>query len=611
MADLSIIKGNLNKMIDAGAPESDIDAYLGHEGYTPDSFKQAMIDGAKPKEEPSFFGDIGRSIMRGKQQLDIATTVLGRELGLYSDEEAAKSIASDVAESAKYQPSKRLKGIREEAEQDKSFGDVLKRYADRPIYDSLRYVTSIVAESLVPSLVAGGAGGAAGAVAGSAVPVVGTGAGAAAGLGVGSAAIEYASTILDKLQDAGVNINDPKAVQAFLSDPEKMAAARQSGLLRGIPIGVVDAVTAGSAGRFIAPLRAAEEAGAVVSRGKKLAAGAKEIGLQMAGGAGGEMAAGLLEKGEISPKAAFDEAIAELPSGLLEMAIGIKVRNRKGASTNPADLSPTDIEEAIRTIKADQEKEAAAFADSVSKMGIPADVQNAILDLGDKVWTPNTEEQDINEAFNKIKEQYPELANTLDKFVPTLTRLRTRADAVSKLEGVSQAGKTGKKGAAADQQHFMDMISQSAEEDRIAAEKEAAAEKERVVQQRGLERTAGAVTSEEEASSAERQRQQIKKSRDEFERSQRERFQEGSGVPFFTEEQLSESEATSREAQRQADEAARIARQNAEDAAAGPYNIREIPKKDGTSAYQILDESGKVAKTAIQTRPDEIGRAHV
>ena len=176
MADLSIIKGNLNKMIDAGAPESDIDAYLGHEGYTPDSFKQAMIDGAKPKEEPSFFGDIGRSIMRGKQQLDIATTVLGRELGLYSDEEAAKSIASDVAESAKYQPSKRLKGIREEAEQDKSFGDVLKRYADRPIYDSLRYVTSIVAESLVPSLVAGGAGGAAGAVAGSAVPVVGTGA---------------------------------------------------------------------------------------------------------------------------------------------------------------------------------------------------------------------------------------------------------------------------------------------------------------------------------------------------------------------------------------------------------------------------------------------------
>ena len=177
--------------------------------------------------------------------------------------------SSDVAESAKYQPSKRLKGIREEAEQDKSFGDVLKRYADRPIYDSLRYVTSIVAESLVPSLVAGGAGGAAGAVAGSAVPVVGTGAGAAAGLGVGSAAIEYASTILDKLQDAGVNINDPKAVQAFLSDPEKMAAARQSGLLRGIPIGVVDAVTAGSAGRFIAPLRAAEEAGAVVSRGKK------------------------------------------------------------------------------------------------------------------------------------------------------------------------------------------------------------------------------------------------------------------------------------------------------------------------------------------------------
>ena len=291
---------------------------------------QKKISGKK-EEEPTFMGDIGRSIMRGKQQLDIATTILGRELGIHSDEEAAKLIARDVGESAKYAPSKRLEKIQKEAEEDKSFGDVLKRYADRPIYDSLRYVTTIVAESLVPSVVAGGAGALAGAPAG---PI-----GASAGLGAGSAAIEYASTILSKLQDAGVKIDDPKAVQAFLSDPEKMSEARQSGLLRGIPIGVVDALTAGAAGRFIAPLKAAEKAGAVISRGKKAVAGAKEMGLQMAGGAGGEMAASLAEKGQIDPKAAMDEAIAEIPSGIIETILGVKA-DRKSTRLNS---SHTDI----------------------------------------------------------------------------------------------------------------------------------------------------------------------------------------------------------------------------------------------------------------------------
>ena len=57
---------------------------------------------------------------------------------------------------------------------------------------------------------------------------LGIGLGARAGVGLGSGALEYASTILDKLQDAGVNISDPKAVQAFLADPDKMAEARKS-----------------------------------------------------------------------------------------------------------------------------------------------------------------------------------------------------------------------------------------------------------------------------------------------------------------------------------------------------------------------------------------------
>lgn len=48
MADIERIKRNLGKMIDQSAPESDIDAYLSTEGFTPDAFKAAVTAPAAP-----------------------------------------------------------------------------------------------------------------------------------------------------------------------------------------------------------------------------------------------------------------------------------------------------------------------------------------------------------------------------------------------------------------------------------------------------------------------------------------------------------------------------------------------------------------------------------
>lgn len=581
MADLSIVSQNVNKMIDAGAPSSDIDAYLGHEGYTADSFRQAMVESRKPKEQPSFLGDLGRSFMRGKQQLDIAGTVLGREFGAYSDEEAAKQIAKDTAEAAKYQPSQRLKTIQQEAEQDKSIGEVLKRYADRPVYDSLRYVLNLVAESAVPSIVAGGAGAAAGAVAGSVVPFAGTATGAAAGLGLGSGAIEYASTIIDRLSEAKVDVTDPKAVQAFLSDPEKMAEARKSGLLRGIPIGVIDAITAGAAGRFIAPVKAAEQAGKVVSRGTKAAAGAKELGLQMVGGAAGEAAAGVAEKGEINPKAVMDEAIAEIPSGIVETILGVRARGKRVSPNNPYSISTADVEEAIRSIKADNDKEIEAFDKLVMSQGIPADMQKAILELGDRVYSPATNDEEIAASIEDIKKKWPDYDGTLDALIPNLSKIRTRGDAVGKL---SQAVEVNKK-RGGKQGEINTLLSDLRD---VFAQTDA--EK---AQEQGLMSTAGATLTEEEAASAEQQRQAYAKQQARLEASQRQRLTPESAVPMMGEEEFAATEAASREAQ-----------QNLDTASFGPYSVRENKRQDGTSVYQIVGENNKAASGPIETKSE-------
>lgn len=558
------------------------------DGMTDEQITAAIQKNMVPKNEPTFMGDVGRSVMRGKQQLDIATTVLGRELGIVSDEEAAKSISRDVAETAKYQPSSRLKQIQKEAEQDKSFGDVLKRYADRPIYDSLRYVTNVITESLVPSIVAGGAGAAAGAVAGSAVPVVGTAAGGAAGLGVGSAAIEYASTILDKLQEAGVDINNPKAVQEFLSDPEKMSEARKSGMLRGIPIGVVDALTAGAAGRFIAPLKAAEQAGKVVGKGQKVVAGLKEAGLQAAGGAGGEALAGLAEKGEINPKAVVDEAIAEIPTGIIETILGVRSRTRKTATPNdPSTITQSDVEDAIRSIKADHDKEVDAFDKMVKSANIPADMQNAVLDIEKKIYSPDTKEEEILKSIEDIKKTWPDYDGSLNALLPSISRLRTRNDAISKMESAVEKNKTRKETTASEYDLMLaDLRDVFAQQD-FEAQQEA-----------GLAERIGTAATPEEVRAAGRERKAFTKAQAEEEAATRTRMTPDSVVPLVPEEQIAESQAISTEAQ-----------QNADTAQAGPFSIREVKKSDGSSAYQIIGDNNKTVKSAIQTRSEAERRA--
>ena len=132
----------------------------------------------------------------------------------------------------------------------KGFVDSAKAFARAPV----RILTELVAESAaqsIPSMAGGMAGGAIqGAIAGAptgpgeavTIPV-----GAMIGATAGSATTEYASKILEVLQSEGMDLSDPKSVQRFFNDTEKLERARSLALRRAIPAGLFDGATLGLA----------------------------------------------------------------------------------------------------------------------------------------------------------------------------------------------------------------------------------------------------------------------------------------------------------------------------------------------------------------------------
>ena len=157
--------------------------------------------------------------------------------------------------------------------------------------DPIELTASIVLESLPPSL-AGGMVGAAGGPGGVAV-----------GAGAASAAATFSGELLG-YGSQRYDLTDPDQVLAWINGKEFSDDVQRAAVKGGI-VGQVDASTAGMAGKFIEP---------ALKQGLKsiLIAGSKELGIQAAGGSGGE-AAGQIASGQ--PLDPFDiamEGVAEV-----------------------------------------------------------------------------------------------------------------------------------------------------------------------------------------------------------------------------------------------------------------------------------------------------------
>jgi hypothetical protein len=171
----------------------------------------------------------------------------------------------------------------------------------------LKYLPTVALESIGSMMAAyetGAKGAVTGAAIGSAVPIVGTVTGAAAGFrGATSLALEYSSSLMGSLRDAGVDITDADQLKAAFNNPEKMSEARSYGLKRGIPVAAFDMISGGMSG-FFNPV-------ANATKKEIFKAGVKETALQAALGGAGEATAQVIADGKLDGRQIAYEMVAE------------------------------------------------------------------------------------------------------------------------------------------------------------------------------------------------------------------------------------------------------------------------------------------------------------
>jgi RNA polymerase sigma factor (sigma-70 family) len=195
----------------------------------------------------------------------------------------------------------------------------------------LSYLSKIPERATQGVLMGAGVGAMGGAVATGPAAPVGAAAGAAIGglqglaIGAGSGfaesqqlasyANEYAGSIMQSLQESGVDIKDKKQVREAFEDEEQMDPIRAKAEKKGVPVGVFDGLSAAVGGRLFS------------NPAKKLAGKAAqwgaELGFQMLMGGSGEAASQLTSEGRItSPKSILAEVIAEPAAGAVEISAG-------------------------------------------------------------------------------------------------------------------------------------------------------------------------------------------------------------------------------------------------------------------------------------------------
>lgn len=330
-------------------------------------------------EEPSFASDLMTAGARGQIQGKVANLLpagkvptneeLGEIAQLQTD---AKLLPQSKAEKA-YQE-KGLKGLFSESPL------LGAQFVGETMLSSLASLAEASTRTL-PTAVAAGAG------AGAAFGGIGALPGAAMGLLAGQSAAGYnlstSQDILNSLSENGVDISNKESLIKAFSDENKMAKIRNTAAKYGIPILLFDAATAGLAGKL-----AAGAMGKSLSR--KLLAGLGEAGIQMTGGAGGELAGQIASGKKVNWDDVAVEAIAEVPGGAVEVATGIALERSKTSSNNNT------------------------LATQIATQGPEDGTKDAVLnlnrDLANSVITPEQHQEGINfvEKAVQVSSKIPE-----------------------------------------------------------------------------------------------------------------------------------------------------------------------------------------------------------
>ena len=286
---------------------------------------------------------------RGFYRLGQGANALQVQLGLDNPENAAR----EIGEYQKY-----LEQVPYDKEVLDSLNNIVEAESIGEIWDEvttmpgLRAVGNVVAESLAQYSPAFAA-----MIASLPFGVSAIALGSIAGLG--SLSVEVQGTLLEEMQkylnETGEDISDDVAVTKLLGDEERMAEFSEHAAKRGIPIGLIDGLSVGFAGKIAASLsksrrtankalEAARKKEAKATKTKledmppitpkskipeRLAFTAEALALQPAAGGLGEAVAQQVagEEFQLGPVAL--EFIAEIPGGTAETGIGLALANRR------------------------------------------------------------------------------------------------------------------------------------------------------------------------------------------------------------------------------------------------------------------------------------------
>lgn len=293
------------------------DPIAARRAFDPES---ATIVPEEQGRQRSYLGDLGAEFQRGAAQAgsSYATAAGLGGADVFDSLASLRRTQREIPQSRNMRELGRVGGGAME-----TFGYVL----DRPSVIPEVLAGSLASYGLTAgpmAMLGGKVGTVAGGALGSAVPGPGTVGGAAIGGATGfaggtlagSALLNVSSEYLDLLDANGVDTTNPEQLRAAFSDPEKRGPLLAAAAKYGVPIAVIDAISAGVAGRVARPVAQALRGG----RGAAVVGAASELGTQAALGSTGE-AAGQLAAGK--PFRSGDvllEGLAEVGTGAAEVA---------------------------------------------------------------------------------------------------------------------------------------------------------------------------------------------------------------------------------------------------------------------------------------------------
>jgi hypothetical protein len=221
--------------------------------------------------------------------------------------------------------------------QAKSLTDAVTELAKDPA----KIIVELTGESLASMAKYGAPRVAAGAALGAGIMAptgVGMGPGAAGGALVGMAdtsyGLEFTGKFMESLQEAGVDVNDPKSLEKAFSSDEIMEKAKAAAYAKGAVIGLFDLVSGGIAGKIVS-----KPAKSIMG---KIGAGALEFGTQAAFDAGGEVAGQAASGEDLSAGSALAEVVGGLATTPAEIALGASTIKNDVINAAKSDIDITD-----------------------------------------------------------------------------------------------------------------------------------------------------------------------------------------------------------------------------------------------------------------------------